>query len=274
MKRRQPASGPPAQPGYQKVHLVAVGFEVARIVNPIIAYGADRVVIFEHTDAKDIYAAFVTEVSNQLRRRIRPLAIEHARVDLFDFTALMAELSSCMQKETARGNYVFVNVSGGSRLFDAAGLVASMMFGAHAYYIPVKKYYTRPEQFFRGRTPVGTAETVQPPVEIPEFALPPPRESLIQGLAVADRLRQRRRIVRQTELAAELHRARLLDNDPRKDAASQMASLSEARRKFVDPLRDKGWIRIEGRRRSARVEITELGAQMLLMFRRAMTSRR
>jgi hypothetical protein len=249
------------------VHFVAVGFEVARIHDPIVRYGADRVVIFEHTEEKDIYAAFVREVTARLKVSIKPLVIDHAKVDLFDFSNLMAELTSRMREETNLGNFVFVNVSGGSRLVDAAGLVASMMFGAHAYYVPVDEYFTKPKQFFRGSTPVGTAETVRPPVEIPPFELPPPRESLIRGLAVIDRLRKGKGVVRQTDLAQALHKSGLLENSPQGTSSSKMASLSESRRKIINPLKAGGWIEIRGHRRSARVEITALGDQMLLMFR-------
>src|SRR5574341_2009562 len=59
---------------------------------------------------------------------------------LWDFRKLMSLLCELVRKEQSQGNFVYINLSSGSKLSAIAGTLASLMYGAVPYYVQAEQY--------------------------------------------------------------------------------------------------------------------------------------
>ncbi len=257
--------------GHKKVHVTAVGVEVNRAVLPVLEIGADKVVIVENIEESREYTPFVDAVERELRRRLRGRDIERVRLDLFDIERLLGGLGALILRERRAGNSVFVNVSVGSRLYDAAGVVASMMFGAVAYYAEAESYWQPISMYYDKRgAPRGTVRSIRSIIEIPHFSIRPPPEEWVRFMATLKERTGGGRGSSQSGIVEAARDAGLLSPPPGGPEGGGrrelVRSLAELRRRFLDPLLREGWIELEGRRRSARVRPSELGLRMLSIF--------
>ncbi|MGQ9583669.1 MAG: HFX_2341 family transcriptional regulator domain-containing protein [Thermoplasmatota archaeon] len=257
--------------GHRKVHITGVGVEVNRVVLPILEIGADRVVLVEGLKETKDYTPFVDAVERELRRRLRGREVERVRIDLFDIEKLLGGLGRLILREKGESNTVFVNVSVGSRLYDAAGVIASLMFGAVAYYAEAGSYWQPISTYYdRRKLPRGTVRTIRSIIEIPRFEIKPPREDWVRLLALLSGNAGAGRGCSQSALVEAARGAGLISTpdgaQPRTGRREAARSLAELRRKFLEPMVREGWIEVEGRRRAARLRPTELGTRMLSIF--------
>src|SRR5439155_361879 len=125
--------------GFQKVHIISVGFEIDRVVLPIERIGADRVIIVTNTKEKGVYRTMIDEVTRRLSVKSNRLAIEEAPMDIFDMSALLGGVCRIVRREKELQNSVFINISVGTRLFGTAGYIAALMYDAIPYYAEVNE---------------------------------------------------------------------------------------------------------------------------------------
>lgn len=257
--------------GRKKVHITAVGVEVNRVILPILDIGADRVVLVENIQPSRDYTPFVDAVAQLLRKKCPNCTVERARIDLFDIEKLIGQLGRMIVMERRENNQVFLNVSVGSRLYDAAGVIASLMYGAIAYYAEAKSYWQDISIYYdRKGNPLGTVREVKRIIEIPQFSIKPPKAEWIRFLAILDERGRRKLNMSQSAVAREMQKQNLLSGCEKGERAPGIKEtirlLSELRRKYIEPMRREGWISIEGQRRSARLVVTEQGMRMLNIF--------
>jgi len=257
--------------GRKKVHITAVGVEVNRVVLPILDIGADRVILVENLEPCREYTPFVDAVEQSLRKRCPNCTVERSRIDLFDIEKLIGRLGRLIVDECRQNNQVFLNVSVGSRLYDAAGVIASLMFGAIAYYAEAQSYWQDISTYCdRKGVPLGTVREIKCTIEIPQFCIKPPKPEWIRFLAILNDRARKRINLSQSAIARELQGMDLLSMGERKDKRPEKREtvrvLSELRRRYIAPLLKEGWISIEGQRRAARVQLTDRGLRMLNIF--------
>lgn len=251
--------------GHKKVHITSVGFEIGRVVQPIREIGADKVVVIRNVREQGVYREMIDEVERQLRKFLPKDAIEEVGVNIFDMADLVAAIGQVIRREQAQGNTTFLNVSVGTRLFAAAGQLAAMMFGAVAFYAEVEGYRTDPNAFrdAKGR-PLGISKDLKRIIELPGFRLEPPEPRV---LVVLDLLRQRGGGANQKVLILALEKTSVM-KDVREDGGNTVSkrAYAEFRRRFLEPLLDRGWIEKHGARRNAELHMTPRGAEVLRMF--------
>ena len=251
--------------GHKKVHITSVGFEIGRVVQPIREIGADKVVIIRNVREQGVYREMIDEVERQLRRFLPKEAIEEVGVNIFDMADLVSEIGQVIQREQVQGNTTFLNVSVGTRLFGAAGHLAAMMFGAVAFYAEVEGYRTDPDDFRDKKGhPLGISKDLKRIIELPGFRLDPPEPGV---LAALDLLEKNEGSANQKALILALERISLM-KDVQEDGRGTVSkrAYAEFRRRFLEPLLNRGWIEKRGARRSAELHITPRGMEVLRMF--------
>lgn len=126
-----------------RVHIVPVGYEYERIVQPAEKFRADIVVLIGHEDDKD-----GSEGDQHLDNAIEALddlgvEIEPRECDIFDLYSSMGAIAESIAEH--EDDEVFVNVSTGSKVTAIAGMIASMVLDSTPYYVRAKDYDKDPD---------------------------------------------------------------------------------------------------------------------------------
>jgi len=243
-----------------------VTFETVKIVEPAKYLRADKVYLFHRAEEKP-YADFLEKVEEEFTE----LGIEHETVpsQINNFQIMLKELLELIQEEKSKDNLVYVNVSAGSRVFCAAGLVATMMEGGRAYHVAAEEYTVDEEKiedvYCEDGELVGQAKEVSQPREIISFDLPKPNDRLIQGLKVLKDLKERGALTNTKNLVEKLEEEEgLMDDIYEKDRKKvSQSAVMRYRRQFLEKWIDKGYLKKEDR---GDYEFTEDGKRMVEVF--------
>ena len=114
-----------------RVHVVAHGWEVARVVDPLFELKADKVVLIGPLNDNWL-ADFEEEMIADLEEMDR-LEFELRRANLYDFDSAVQAFSQAVKDH--EDDDVFVNVSTGSSLAAIAGMMAAQTSGATPFYV-------------------------------------------------------------------------------------------------------------------------------------------
>ena len=114
-----------------RVHVVALGWEVARIVDPLFELKADKVVLIGPLSDAWL-AGFEEEMIADLEGMDR-LESELRRANLYDFDSAVQAFSQAVKDH--EGDDVFVNVSTGTSLAAIAGMMAAQTADATPFYV-------------------------------------------------------------------------------------------------------------------------------------------
>ncbi|MBX0286256.1 DUF6293 family protein [Haloarcula salinisoli] len=114
-----------------RVHVVAHGWEVARIVDPLFELKADKVVLIGPLNDAWL-AEFEEEMIADLESMDR-LEFEMRRANLYDFDSAVQVFSQAVKDH--EGDDVYINVSTGSSLAAIAGMIAAQTADATPFYV-------------------------------------------------------------------------------------------------------------------------------------------
>lgn len=121
------SSKPPVS---NRVHIFPIGFEYARLKEPIFQWKADIVVPIEYRDS-DHEVAFIQTFLEELERNER-LDVDRRSCDIFDLYDTLGTISKAITDYS--DEEVFVNLSAGSKITAVAGMIACMATGARPIY--------------------------------------------------------------------------------------------------------------------------------------------
>jgi hypothetical protein len=237
-----------------RVHIVPVGFEIDRVIEPLVRLKADKVWLvieenIEKTDAKYHY--------NKIKNRLNELKIEcsERRCDTHSLFLLLNTYRMIIEDE--QNHLIFINVSTGNKIEAIAGTMASMIFNNEK--IEVKPYYVVPQNYEikprKGQPQLtsGYAGIIQ----LPNYKIERPAESLIAALKV---------IQHNNHVSKKILIEKFLENKLiviEKSNHSESAKHSQLNSKYLEPLLQKGLITIQGKGKPARISITEDGENIL-----------
>jgi hypothetical protein len=263
-----PAKGPtrlPVGDPHARVHVAAVGFEVERVTDPVLAERADRVYLLTKAE-EDAARPFVDEVVRRLRAadpsldvRVTPTAIW----DVFGSLEQLRRIFAAERRTERRAPGVVpirVNVSTGTKISAIAGTLACMLWRGEPYYVQVSRSWyssrtptVRPiNDVVRSVEPVGVYELRAPSRELVE---------VLEALARAGGTMRKRELIGSLGLKA----ARPGEGNGR--APSPQAQHGRLRRR-LEPLEGKwGFVESDAGVRG-RVRITEQGRLALALFGR------
>jgi len=236
-----------------RVHIAPVGFEIDRVIKPLVELKADKVwlIIEENIEQGDANYHY-QEIKKELKKLKIPFDERRCQ-----FRALFELLNEYrMIIEVEHEHEIYINVSTGNKIEAIAGMMAAMMFHSEKvsvtpYYAVPKKYEIKPkegEQFTSGYKDV---------IQLPNYTIERPKPHLISAL----KLIQESKNASKKQLIEFFMQQKLIVID--KKDHSESAKHSQLNKKFLDPLSEKKFIEIEGKGRAARIKISPDGENIL-----------
>lgn len=253
----------------RRVHITPVGFEIDRVVLPLVELEADKVWILTERDpkkdkGKPYFDKVVEEISNLERKcEIEVKHCDFNNRDLYDVLRAFREII-----EIEKSNQIFINVSTGTKIHSIAGMMACMIFKDIAY--DLKPYYSEPKEYLgmpKGLVPMSTG--CKEIHTLSNYRMDRPKEYLIQVLGVVNELCGPKNVmITKTELKKALTSRGLLElsNKPGQVIKHEnIARFLALQRRCIDPLyREWKFIKITPPdHRRGKIQMTQEGLDML-----------
>jgi hypothetical protein len=263
--RRRTAAAPPVGPvlgdPHARIHVAPVGFEVERVVEPILTDRADRVYLITH-DGDDAAASFLAEVRRRLRAARWPVDVRLVPTPIWDVFGALAVYRRIFATErradrNASGVVpIRVNVSTGTKITAIAGTLACMLWRGEPFYVQVSR------SWYSGLTPkvrpVNDVVRSVDPVSV--YELRSPSRELVEVLEALDRTGG---TLRKRDLIRALGLDRPVDGGRPPSAQAQHSRL----RIRLGPLETKwGFVAADSSGARGRVRLTPQGRLALTLF--------
>jgi hypothetical protein len=122
----------------KRLHIVPLGYEEDRIVEPVRSYDADKVLLLAPAPGAEDYSR--PEYHQRVRRNIREAGIELEDIecDIFNLYESLRTIAELAHK--FRDHNVYVNLASGSKVTAIGGMIACMASGAIPYYVRAESY--------------------------------------------------------------------------------------------------------------------------------------
>src|SRR5574341_294511 len=159
--------------GQKKVHLIPMGYEIDRVELPLRDIGADRVYLITDEKESETGILYLKELTRRVKKLVNEKNFIVLNCPLWDFCRLMSLLCELVRKEKSQGNFVYINLSSGSKLSAIAGTLASLMYGAVPYYVQAEKYNIEHPDIEVGKI-TGITSGVKKILKIPSYTIEPP----------------------------------------------------------------------------------------------------
>lgn len=240
----------------KRIHIIPLGYEEDRIIEPLISYDADEALLLEPDPNADEFDQ--PEYHDRVRERIESEGIESETIEcnifnLYSSLGTIAELAN-----EFRAHNVYVNLASGSKVTAIGGMIACMATGAIPYYVRAENYAGGNENPVA--TGVRTTET------LPKYHIEEPEPQHIAILAYIDAEEP----VTKHDLITygkheELPFIARYDTD-----GVQNPDRGYYRRlntQIIKPLQSRGFIDVEKHSKYQYVSTTESGSNQLQAFR-------
>lgn len=258
---------PNSSPVPRRVQIVPLGFEYARLKEPILEWRADVVVAVEYSESER-EIPYLQRLLSELETNER-IDLYRRECDIFDLYDTLGTLTEAISEYP--DDEVYVNLSAGSKITAIAGMIACMAAAA-------RPIYARPDYGSEAeRIPSEPShEQVAETFELPRYPINRPSKPLLRFMDYIERetsetesgryrgvskkeliefaLEQEFAFVAESEATTEKGYYRLLDTH------------------VVAPAREKGYIAVEKVGRKKFVSLTSNGENALRAFRHS-TSR-
>ena len=240
----------------RRVHIIPLGYEEDRIVEPAISYDADKALLLEpNPESEEIHQP---EYHDRIRKHIRDAGIDTETIEcnifnLYSSLGTIAELAN-----EFREHNVYVNLASGSKVTAIGGMIACMATGAIPYYVRAETYAGGDEE------PVASG--VKNIETLPKYHIEEPEP---QHIAVLDYVDTHESVTKQDLIGygkeEELPFMARYDTD-----GVQNPDRGYYRRlntQVIEPLQNRGFIDVEKHSKYQYVSITESGSNQLQAFR-------
>lgn len=249
-------------PVRNRVQIVPLGFEYARLKEPILEWKADVVVAIEYSESEqDI--PFLSELLTELEENERIL-LDRRECDLFELYDALGTITKAITDYEM--DDVYVNLSAGSKITAIAGMIACMASGA-------SPFYARPDYRLDGeQIPAEPLHSdVSEVFELPTYPIERPSTTRLAFLArieegTTDEAQGRYRGVSKKDLiefAIEQEFGFVMQSE----TTSRKGYYRLLGRHVIDPLDENGYIEIEKVGRQKFVSLTQEGRNVLRAFR-------
>jgi len=119
----------------QRVHVVPLGYEHERVVEPPQRLNADKVILLSHesdTEEPDYHDDAREELEND------NIELDERNSNIFDLYTCLGSIAEVITEHD--GDDVYVNLATGSKVTAIAGMIACMATGASPYYVSAERY--------------------------------------------------------------------------------------------------------------------------------------
>jgi Family of unknown function (DUF6293) len=251
----------------RRIHISPVGFEIDRVVLPLIELEADKVwLLCERRPEKDKGKPYFDEVVTKINKFERKCDVEvklcdFNNRDLYDVLRAYRDII-----ELEKSNPIFVNVSTGTKIHSIAGMMACMIFKDIAKQLT--PYYSEPEDYPKQPKKLAPMSFGCKEIHtLPNYRMERPSDYLIEVLSVIDECcGPSNEKITKTELKKALTDRGLLELSkiPGKPIKHEkIARFLALQRKCIEPLQSWKFIDIIPPERRGKIQITQEGKDML-----------
>lgn len=231
-----------------RVHIVPVGYEYERVIQPAEKFRADVVVLIGHEDDPEDskgqeHLADAIEAMEELG-----VEIEAKECDIFDLYSSMGTIAESIAEH--EDDEVFVNVSTGSKVTAIAGMIASMVLESTPYYVRAKDYENDPDD-------------IQDFTELPTYPIDAPDSEQVDVLQFIERYTETQGPPTKGDVIFFSEQFNL-DYVSRNVAGKGKYRLLDTH--IVEPLKERGYIEESKQGRNKILSITEDGRAALEAF--------
>ncbi len=235
-----------------RVHIVPIGFEIDRVIEPLIRLKADRVwLIIE----KDIESSEANYHFQQIITRLKEMNLHYdlRRCEFLALFDLLNEYRIIIEKEHEHD--IFINVSTGNKIEAIAGMMAAMIF--HSEKVNITPYYVIPEKYEIKPKEEQLTSGYKEVIQLPNYSIERPQEQLISALKII----KSRGNSSKNQLIDDFKKHQLIkiENPDHTKAAEH----SQLNKKYLERLLERKLIEINGKGRASRVKITKDGENIL-----------
>lgn len=231
-----------------RVHIVAQGWEIDRIVEPLFELKADKIV-FILPENEAYLAEFEREMLDDLNAMDR-LEVETRSANLYDLDSAVQVFSQAVKDHD--GDDVFINVSTGTAIAAIAGMMAAQTSDATPFYVQLTDEEVDPTEVDEVETPpMPVIDTAGQISELPVFELqgPSPEQLEVLGHLYGQDGLTKKELIR----FAEEEELPFIANTEAKSDEGRYRLLESH---IIDPLVEGDYIRVEkaGRKKVAYIE--------------------
>jgi len=238
-----------------EVHVVPLGYEHDRILEPIRRHDADVVYLLAGDGGKTPLTPYQQALVEEFESEGRAIRFREADLgDLYDVLAVVTTVAAEHEDDVVR-----VNVSSGGKLAAIGSAIACMATAATAYYVHVEEHVPDLESNPRTRGMVEAEVLPSYPIE----TVSRDQVAVLEYLAAENTDVYTAKKSDLIEFAETADLSFMIDADPANDKA-KFALLNA---NIIDPLVDDGYIRVESVGRQKQIELTETGENVLHAFR-------
>jgi len=235
-----------------RVHIAHVGYEVQRVVKPLVDLRADRVYLITG-DASDTAKSYWNQVLSILGKEYTLIEVEKRFSSPWSFPDLLSLYREIVKHEQSSGNQVYVNISTGTKVAAMVGLLSAMLWGTMPYYAQIA--YGKQATGGQIVTEVVTGIIT----DIPVFRIGGPTEVELNVLSLLARSGSplpKQAVIR------NLQRDGFIPEPERTKEPAAYGQLNA----ILGPLVERGFIRVEGERKNARISVTGSGRDAVILF--------
>ncbi|MFW5898658.1 MAG: DUF6293 family protein [Candidatus Saliniplasma sp.] len=244
----------------KRVHVAPLGYELDRIVEPLIEYRADEFILVKRTN--EVYGRKHLE---NVEKKLKEIGIEYSveEADLLDLTDCISVFGRIVHDEKQAGNEVYVNISSSTSISAVAASFAAMLWDAEPYYARPERIVHEHEREPGEPMSQGLKDVI--PVQRLHFEIPD-RELLKILKYIDDKTRENKRFVSNKDVIDFLKEKEMLTVGDGVRNESQSLN-KKFRERYRNDLVDKwDFIKLKGKTRSRKIGLTEKGMQYLNMF--------
>lgn len=249
----------------RRIHISPVGYEIERVVLPLLRMEADKVyLIDEQTRVDESDQVYVEQIKRYLSDRKRTIEVEEVSSnfvgrDLYEILRIYREI---IEKEAK--NHIYLNVSTGTKIHAIAGMMACMIFRSE--HISLTPYYVVPEQYEnRPREGMPLSTGCKEIMGLPDYRIERPPQELIRVLAIIRSTKNKYGHISKKMLIWELGNAGIpLITGPA--IHENIARYRALERRFIEPLLEWRFIEVRKEGGQARIDLTQEGENALLFL--------
>jgi len=267
---KQNVSGAPVNPLYkERVHVAFLGWEIDRIVRPVLEMRGNRLILICFPKDKEKAWPYLEEIKRQLNDEKIP--VEIIQESLYKLVELLSVLNKVFQVERLKGNEIFINVSAGTKISACASTIAAMAAkDVTAYYVHMDTYYPRDNPAFKKDNRLQTLTTgFKDTSMLPECQIMVPDQKYIKTLHAIKKMSEKgdgHARVYIKDLIDFLKAQRVINVKPNKEPRKETSSEYMAIKAIMLKLVQWNYLTISPKKRYRYVELTSKGRNAIDMY--------
>jgi len=244
----------------ERVHIMPVGHEYDRIVEPAQSYQADLVVLIGHEENDEQGEVCWQDVAEGLTEA--NIEFQERRCNIFDLYDSLGTINEVIANHEE--DDVYVNVSSGSKITAIAGMIASMVMDARAYYVKAKEYSSSVDDIEAQADNPLVPKGIDKATELPKYPIDAPDKDQVTVMEFIKKWSETHGPPTKGEIIYFSNHANLnfVKGDVEEKGRYRLLDTH-----ILEPLKDREWIEVTKQGRNKVVHLSDNGEAALSAFR-------